>query len=1181
MEDLRHISPFPRKGSFVNHEANLHILLVEDNPGDADLLQEAMAQVANQPAITHAERMQQALAYLKQGEPFDVVLLDLGLPDSTGLATLQRAHDVASRLPIIVLTGLEDEALGTEAVRNGAQDYLVKGQSSPRMLMRAIRHAIERKQAEQEREKLLQAVEAEQLRLTDIFMRSPAFMVVLRGPEHIVERANEEYFRLVGRRTIVGKPLRAALPEIEGQGYFEILDSVYQTGKPFVGQGMSVRLRRDGAGSLEERCVDFLYQPMREDDGSISGIFVHGVDVTERKRAEETLVHAKAAAEAANVAKSQFLANMSHELRTPMNAILGMIEVALPKATDPTVQDCLQTAKGSADLLLTLLDDLLDSAKIESGKLELESAPFSLRRMVDQVTRVLAVRASEKGLLYYCRMPDDTPEALTGDRLRLQQILLNLAGNAIKFTERGEVEISLRVEKGSGEGLEEGLGIRDWGLEEGLGIRDWGLEGCTPPVTPESKSANPQPPNPLPPISNLKSPIPDAQPLIPNPQSLIPLPQSLIPASQDLNPSLTLEFAVRDTGIGIPPSARERLFEPFSQSDASMARRFGGTGLGLAICKNLVELMGGRIWVESEVGKGSTFHFSVRLPLAKDLPPDFEAPAGIPTATCVPLRILLVEDNPANQKLATYILQDRGHLVEIAEDGQEAVYLTEQNRYDVILMDVQMPGMNGLEATDAIRKREAELGKVLGLGAWGLEETPQLRTPVSGILIPASQDPRPKAQDPRPKTQDPIPVSRTPIIAMTAHAMKSDREQCLAAGMDAYLSKPINGQEMIVLVESLAERKGLGIGDWGLKQGLGIRDWGLEGSAPPKTPESGTPIPNPQSPIPVFDPQWVVNRRKAEQRLYAGKARHALAVSEMDARALVHELQVYQIELEMQNEELLRAQAAAEEASARYGELFDFAPVAYFLWDHQGRILEVNLAGAALLELDRSMVVHRRFVQFVAQEYRTRFADFFTRVQRTDTKQSCEVKILKGGRAIVVLVEGIAARDYLGQERLCRAAVIDISQQKHAEELAATNRAKDRCAANVRDEIRSPKTAVAPAAVVFDPGLALAQCCDSTDMVREMIQCFFDEVDYLLPQMRAALEKGDFKEVGRLGHRMKGTVVYLGAQPAVEAARGVERFGKSSGGAPSEAEEAVNALEEQCLVLSAVLREHPLAAELK
>jgi len=550
--------------------------------------------------------------------------------------------------------------------------------------------------------------------------------------------------------------------------------------------------------------------PIRGANGEIQKWIGTCTDIEELKQAEESLQQAKAAAEAANVAKSQFLANMSHELRTPMNAILGMIDVALPKATDPTVQDCLQTARGSADLLLTLLNDLLESAKIESGKLELESVPFSLRRMLDQITRVLAVRASEKGLCFYCRMPDDTPDAVVGDRMRLQQVLLNLAGNAIKFTELGDVEISLRALSEDG-------------------------EAC-------------------------------------------------------------LEFAVRDTGIGIPPAGQERLFQPFSQADPSMTRRFGGTGLGLSISKSLVEMMGGRIWVESELGKGSTFYFTVRLPLAKELPCDFEAPAAGRAAACVQLRILLVEDNPANQKLATYILQDRGHVVEIAGDGQEAVYLTEQNRYDVILMDVQMPGMNGLKATAAIRHREDG-------------------------------------------------DTRVPIIAMTAHAMKSDRDRCLAAGMDGYLSKPVNAQEMIGLVESLA-----------------------------------------------------------------------------------------------------------------------------------------------------------------------------------------------GGVASV------------------------------AQFAAATPSAAD--------------SSSQATAVVFNPEEALARCFNSKDMVREMIQCFLDDVANLFPQMRVALEKSDLVKVGRLGHRMKGTVVYLGAQPAKEAALRVERFCKSSGGTPSEAEEAINALEDECIVLKAALCEHPLAADL-
>ena len=289
--------------------------------------------------------------------------------------------------------------------------------------------------------------------------------------------------------------------------------------------------------------------------------------------------------------------------------------------------------------------------------------------MLDQITRVLSVRASEKGLLFCCRIPEETPVALVGDRMRLQQILLNLAGNAIKFTERGEVEISLRT------------------------------------------------------------------------------------LSQD--GGACLEFAVRDTGIGISPAGLASLFRPFAQADATTARRFGGSGLGLSISKNLVEMMGGRIWVESKVGEGSTFHFTVELALSQHFPADLPAPVNVPAAASTSLHILLAEDNPANRKLARYILEDRGHVVDYAGDGQEAICLAQQNRYDVILMDVQMPGLDGLEATAAIRQRE------------------------SGS-------------------------HRVPIIALTAHAMKGVRDQCLAAGMDDYLSKPVNAQEMIRLVEGLA-----------------------------------------------------------------------------------------------------------------------------------------------------------------------------------------------------------------------------------------------------------------------------------------------------------------------------------------------------------------------------------------
>jgi PAS domain S-box-containing protein len=577
-------------------------------------------------------------------------------------------------------------------------------------------------------------------------------------------------------------------------------------------------------------------KPAFADDelGLMKAVADHVAIAMQRMRLMESLERHARAAEAASLAKSQFLANMSHELRTPMNAILGMIDVALPKAADAVVKDCLRTARGSADLLLTLLNDLLDSARIEAGKLHLEAVPFSLRHMLDQTTRVLASQAAENGLAFRCHVPDDAPDAVIGDRVRLQQVLLNLAGNALKFTERGEVEISLAAES--------------LPSPSGAGAGGEGSEG----------------------------------------------------------EAVDLLFAVRDTGIGISPEVQQRLFRPFAQADASMARRFGGTGLGLSICKSLVEMMGGRISVESEAGKGSTFSFAIRLPLAKELPADFDVPAVTPAATHK-LRILLVEDNPANQKLAGYILKDRGHTVEIAHNGQEAVRLTGQYTYDVILMDVQMPGMDGLEATAAIRKRETD--------------------------------------------------NRTPIIAMTAHAGQSDRQRCIAAGMDGYLSKPIDADEMLAVVESLA----------------------AEATA-----------------------------AKTEKGTVALCAKHP---------------------------------------EGRYG---------------------------------------------------------------------------KGGPS----------------------------------------------------PLPALKNASPPSApIVFDLETATKLCLNNRELLRQVISFFFKDADTFLPRIRVALEKGDLAEVGRLGHRLKGTVIHLGAEAAQEAARRVESF-MLHGGQLSEAEKAFEELERQCELLKHALAPH-------
>jgi len=394
-----------------------------------------------------------------------------------------------------------------------------------------------------------------------------------------------------------------------------------------------------------------------------------------------------AAAQAASRAKSQFLAVMSHEIRTPMNGIIGMTDLALDTKLTTVQRDYLELVKSSSQTLLTLINDILDFSKIEAGKLELEAVPFGLRDTLARSLKPLMVRAAEKGLPVRLEVDPSLPACLVGDPMRLQQIVVNLTGNAIKFTERGEVAVQVK----DGEDQER-------------------------PETPAS---------------------PD----------LATAPR---PAFRQLH------FSVRDTGIGIPEDQRQSIFEAFTQADNSTTRKFGGTGLGLAICTHLVQMMQGRIWVESQPGQGSTFHFTARFEIAPEGAgaQTTAAPSDpmVPAPPSRPLRVLLAEDNLTNQKLALCLLGKRGHQVVVAADGQHAVESAKLEHFDLILMDMHMPKLDGLEATAAIRAHEQSTRK------------------------------------------------RTPIVALTANAFRDDRERCLAAGMDDYLAKPLRADDLFALL---------------------------------------------------------------------------------------------------------------------------------------------------------------------------------------------------------------------------------------------------------------------------------------------------------------------------------------------------------------------------------------------
>jgi PAS domain S-box-containing protein len=619
---------------------------------------------------------------------------------------------------------------------------------------------------------------------------------------------NNAFCRLFGRSrdTLLGKSFEENSTSDERiKKLRSVYSQVYQTGNPV--KAFEYQTTVNGVVRSLEQSISL----DRDANGRPIGFMTIIRDCTERALAQLELARAKEAAENATKAKSEFLANMSHEIRTPMNGIIGMTALALDSELTPYQADCLGAVKSSAESLLTILNDILDFSKIESRKLEIEMVPFSLADILSDALKPLGVRAHEKGLELLCDIAPDVPAGIVGDPVRVKQVITNLVGNAVKFTERGHVMVSVR--------------------------EDTRTDGCT-----------------------------------------------------------MLHFAVSDTGIGIPADKQHTIFEAFNQADGSTTRRFGGTGLGLAISTTLVQMMGGRISVESTPASGSTFHFTMAFDVVElsDTPPDrsrladlrvliiddnplnrrileaqttnwrmrptvvdgglaaIEAltlaarqgqPFGLvlldanmpdldgfdvaeqvsrrpelagstimmlsssglegdvsrckalgiaayltkpikasdlleaicrtidrtpaaaaalqpvhtksarPSAPARLARILVAEDNIVNQRVALGLLSRRGHIVTVVNNGREALDILASHTFDLVLMDVQMPEMGGFEATAAIRARERETGGHLR------------------------------------------------IVAMTAHAMNGDRERCVAAGMDGYVSKPLDPRMLFAVVE--------------------------------------------------------------------------------------------------------------------------------------------------------------------------------------------------------------------------------------------------------------------------------------------------------------------------------------------------------------------------------------------
>ena len=520
-----------------------------------------------------------------------------------------------------------------------------------------------RQLAQAEQKKLDQRLRDQQF-YTRSLIESNIDALMTTDPSGIITDVNKQMEALTGctRDELIGAPFKNYFtdPERAEAGIKLVLSEKKVTDYELTARAL------DGKRTVVSYNATTFYDRGR----TLQGVFAAARDVTERKRVEAELKQAKAVAESASRTKSDFLASMSHEIRTPMNAIMGIADLLAKTPLSPEQDKYVQIFRRAGDNLLNLINDILDLSKVEASQLELERTGFSVTDLLDKIVEMVAGRAQEKRLALVCEIAPDVPIDLVGDPTRLRQVLLNLLGNAIKFTEAGEVR--LRVTR-------------------------------------------------------------DADASVPT----------------------ALQFAVADTGIGIPDAKLGRVFERFMQADSSTTRRFGGSGLGLTISKRLVELMGGRIWVESTVDRGSVFSFAVPFEIGTRGSRGAAVPVGAGPEPPLPaLRILLAEDSPDNCTITIAYLEDTPYRVEIAETGAIPCEMFAANHYDLILMDRQMPVMDGLTATRTIR-------------AW---EQAHQRPP-------------------------------TPIIALTASALKGDREKCLAAGCTAFLTKPIKQEVLLQAIK--------------------------------------------------------------------------------------------------------------------------------------------------------------------------------------------------------------------------------------------------------------------------------------------------------------------------------------------------------------------------------------------
>ena len=650
------------------------VLIIDDVADNFDVIESILSNQDYQ--LHYAANGQDAIANLDIFQP-DLILLDVMMPIMDGYEVCERIKALSKwqAVPIIMVTALNSKEDIAKCLNAGANDFISKPLNS--LEFKARVHSMLRIKEQHDRLERANALIHAQLEAS------------LEGVIAVDEQGrlvvyNQKMCEICDLNTITANINHQELPLLPllqaanpPQVITQILEETYDNPDQVI----------YGELDVSKRTYEYFSSFVTSPNGKFLGFVWRFRDITDRKNYETNLHDAKEVAESTLQVKSDFLAMMSHEIRTPINGVLGMTELLATTSLDLEQNKFVQSIQTSGEILLTVINDILDFSKLESQKLLLEHLPIDIYGIIADTCALLSKQAESKGIRLYYQIDEKTPAYILGDPIRLRQILLNLASNAVKFTHAGEVRLSVSP-------------------------------SISPPVT---------------------------QPVF-------------LQAENELN----LLFEVQDSGIGLSPAQLLKLFQPFTQASIATTRQYGGTGLGLVICQKLVQMMGGQIWAESVANQGSTFFFVLPVTVTDETPQamtPFEGrnmlrqanPLSTEIATKLPLNILVAEDNLINQELVLAMLSKMGYAPMIVNDGLEAIAALKNNTFDIVFLDVQMPRLNGLETATYIVQEWMKISPELSSN--------QLR-----------------------------PI----LIAMTASAMQGDREMCLDAGMDDYISKPVS-----------------------------------------------------------------------------------------------------------------------------------------------------------------------------------------------------------------------------------------------------------------------------------------------------------------------------------------------------------------------------------------------------